>query len=214
MSESTNKICLDPDRKLSVERVALAKLPTEWGDFMIAGYHSLTSEEEFVVLFKGEMNPDRPTLVRIHSQCLTGDVFSSTKCDCGPQLHRTMEMIQEAGRGAIVYQQQEGRGIGILNKIRAYALQDQGADTVEANERLGLAVDSREYRQCAEVLFALGLCKVRVISNNPGKLRALEEAGLEIVERVAIEVSPPQRAAKYLQTKKEKMGHLLDVKVR
>jgi len=189
--------------------VALAKLPTEWGDFMIAGYRSLTSEEEFVVLFKGEMKPDVPTLVRIHSQCLTGDVFSSTKCDCGLQLHRTMEMIQEEGRGAIVYQQQEGRGIGILNKIRAYALQDEGADTVEANERLGLAVDSREYRQCAEVLFDLGLCKVRVISNNPGKLRALDEAGLEIVERVAIEILPHERSTKYLHTKKEKMGHLL-----
>ena len=211
MSESTNKICLDPNRKLSVERVALAKLPTEWGDFMIAGYSSLTSEEEFVVLFKGEMKPDVPTLVRIHSQCLTGDVFSSTKCDCGLQLHRTMEMIQEEGRGAIVYQQQEGRGIGILNKIRAYALQDEGADTVEANERLGLAVDSREYRQCAEVLFDLGLCKVRVISNNPGKLRALEDAGLQIIERVSIEVTFSERSADYLRTKKEKMGHLLKI---
>ena len=210
MTESTNKICLDPYRKLSVERVALAKLPTEWGDFMIAGYRSLTSEEEFVVLFKGEMNPDTPTLVRIHSQCLTGDVFSSTKCDCGLQLHRTMEMIQQEGRGAIVYQQQEGRGIGILNKIRAYALQDEGADTVEANERLGLAVDSREYLQCAEVLFDLGLCKVRVISNNPGKLRALDEAGLEVVERVAIEVQSSEPAARYMQTKKDKMGHLLE----
>ena len=209
MTESTNKICLDPYRKLSVERVAQAKLPTEWGDFMIAGYRSLTSEEEFVALFKGEMNPDTPTLVRIHSQCLTGDVFSSIKCDCGLQLHRTMEMIQQEGRGAIVYQQQEGRGIGILNKIRAYALQDEGADTVEANERLGLAVDSREYLQCAEVLFDLGLCKVRVISNNPGKLRALDEAGLEIIERVAIEILPHERSAKYLHTKKEKMGHLL-----
>src|SRR5712692_854567 len=211
LSESTNKICLDPNRKLSVERVALAKLPTEWGDFMIAGYRSLTSEEEFVVLFKGEMNPDTPTLVRIHSQCLTGDVFSSTKCDCGLQLHRTMEMIQQEGRGAIVYQQQEGRGIGILNKIRAYALQDEGADTVEANERLGLAVDSREYRQCAEVLFDLVLCKVRVISNNPGKLRALEESGMEIVERVSIEVQSSETAAKYLQTKKDKLGHLLEL---
>jgi len=140
---------------------------------------------------------------------LTGDVFSSIKCDCGLQLHRTMEMIQQEGRGAIVYQQQEGRGTGILNKIRAYALQDEGADTVEANERLGLAVDSREYLQCAEVLFDLGLCKVRVISNNPGKLRALDEAGLEIIERVAIEILPHERSAKYLHTKKEKMGHLL-----
>jgi len=135
------------------------------------GYRSRISDEEFVVLYKGELRPDVPTLVRIHSQCLTGDVFGSTKCDCGAQLHRTMQMIQKEGRGAIVYQQQEGRGIGILNKIRAYALQDEGADTVEANERLGLAVDSREYRQCAEVLFDLGLCQVKVISNNPGKLR-------------------------------------------
>ena len=194
-----------------MQRVAEANLPTEWGEFRIAGYRSLESKEEFVVLYKGDLRPEIPTLVRIHSQCLTGDVFASTKCDCGPQLHRTMQMIEEAGRGAVVYQQQEGRGIGIINKIRAYALQDQGADTVEANERLGLAVDSREYRQCAEVLFDLGLCKVRVISNNPGKLRALEEAGLEIVERVSIQVPAQEPASKYLQTKREKLGHLLEV---
>src|SRR6266446_3685775 len=201
--------CSEFLRQLSVERVAVANLPTEWGVFKIAGYRSLHSDEEFVALYKGELRADVPTLVRIHSQCLTGDVFASMKCDCGKQLHRTMEMIQEEGCGAIVYQQQEGRGIGILNKIRAYALQDEGADTVEANERLGLAVDSREYLQCAEVLFDLGLCKVRVISNNPGKLRALDEAGLEIIERVAIEILPHERSAKYLHTKKEKMGHLL-----
>ncbi|MDX6305591.1 MAG: 3,4-dihydroxy 2-butanone 4-phosphate synthase / cyclohydrolase [Blastocatellia bacterium] len=204
-------VCPNSPQSLSVERVAEAKLPTEWGDFQIAGYRSLTSAEEFVVLYKGEMRPDVPTLVRIHSQCLTGDVFGSKKCDCGEQLHRTMQMIDEEGRGAIVYQQQEGRGIGIINKIRAYALQDEGADTVEANERLGLAVDSREYRQCAEVLFDLGLCKVKVISNNPGKLQALEEAGLEIVERISIEVPSSAPAARYMQTKKEKMGHLLDL---
>ena len=207
-------VCPNSLGELSVERVATADLPTEWGGFKIAGYRSLTSDEEFVVLYKGELRPDVPTLVRIHSQCLTGDVFGSTKCDCGPQLHRTMEMIQKEGRGAIVYQQQEGRGIGILNKIRAYALQDKGADTVEANERLGLAVDSREYRQCAEVLFDLGLCQVKVISNNPGKLRALEEAGLEITERVSIEVASSEPAAKYMKTKKEKMGHLLDLEAR
>ena len=206
---SGESCCSEFLHQLSVECVAVANLPTEWGDFRIAGYRSLNSDEEFVALFKGELRPDTPTLVRIHSQCLTGDVFGSAKCDCGAQLHRTMEMIEAEGRGAIVYQQQEGRGIGILNKIRAYALQDEGADTVEANERLGLAVDSREYRQCAEVLFDLGLCKVRVISNNPGKLRALEEAGLEIVERVSIEVAPSKFAARYLQTKKEKLGHLL-----
>jgi 3,4-dihydroxy 2-butanone 4-phosphate synthase/GTP cyclohydrolase II len=123
-----------------------------------------------------------------------------------------MQMIEDEGRGAVVYQQQEGRGIGIINKIRAYALQDEGADTVEANERLGLAVDSREYRQCAEVLFDLGLCKVRVISNNPGKLQALEEAGLKIVERVSIQVDSSESAERYLRTKKEKMGHLLELK--
>ena len=192
--------------------VADIERSTEWGDFLIAGYRSKTSDEDFVVLYKGELRPDLPTLVRIHSQCLTGDVFGSSKCDCGAQLHRTLEMIQEEGRGAIVYQQQEGRGIGILNKIRAYALQDAGADTVEANERLDLPVDARDYRQCAEVLFDLGLCKVKVISNNPGKLLALEEAGLEIVERVSIEVESSEPAARYLQTKKEKMGHLLDLK--
>ena len=211
MNKSSSTVCITPGQgQLSVERVAVANLPTEWGDFKIAGYRSLTSEEEFVVLFKGEMRSDVPTLVRIHSQCLTGDVFGSTKCDCGLQLHRTMQMIQKEGQGAIVYQQQEGRGIGILNKIRAYALQDEGADTVEANERLGLAVDSREYRQCAEVLFDLGLCKVRVISNNPLKLQALEEAGLKIVERVSIQVDSAESAEQYLRTKKEKLGHLLD----
>src|SRR6059058_2848520 len=207
--QSEESCCSEFLRQLSVERVAVANLPTAWGDFKIAGYRSLNSDEEFVALFKGELRRDTPTLVRIHSQCLTGDVFSSTKCDCGLQLHRTMEMIQQEGRGAIVYQQQEGRGIGILNKIRAYALQDEGADTVEANERLGFAVDAREYRQCAEILFDLGLCKVRVMSNNPLKLRALEEAGLEIVERVSIEVKRTASAERYLQTKKEKMGHLL-----
>jgi 3,4-dihydroxy 2-butanone 4-phosphate synthase/GTP cyclohydrolase II len=206
-------VCPNSPSTLSIERVAEAYLPTEWGDFHIAGYRSLTSTEEFVVLYKGELRPDVPSLVRIHSQCLTGDAFGSMKCDCGPQLHRTMEMIEEEGRGAVVYQQQEGRGIGIINKIRAYALQDLGADTVEANERLDLPVDSRDYRQCAEVLFDLGLCKVKVISNNPGKLKALEEAGMEIVERVSLEVESSEPAARYLRTKKEKMGHLLELNV-
>ncbi len=202
--------CPWPSRALTIERVASAKLPTQIGRFRIAGYRSLTSDEEFVVLYKGEMNADVPTLVRIHSQCLTGDVFGSIKCDCGPQLRKAMEMIEAEGRGAIVYQQQEGRGIGIINKIRAYALQDEGSDTVEANEQLGFAVDSREYQQCAEILFDLGLCKVKVISNNPEKLDALERAGMRIIERVPIEVKSEQPAAKYMKTKKEKMGHLID----
>ncbi|HEV2913925.1 MAG TPA: GTP cyclohydrolase II [Pyrinomonadaceae bacterium] len=210
MKEEATAACPWASRKLSVERVAEARLPTEIGEFKIIGYRSLMSDEEFVVLSKGELRPDIPTLVRIHSQCLTGDVFGSTKCDCGRQLRRAMEMIEEEGRGAIVYQHQEGRGIGIINKIRAYALQDLGADTVEANERLGLGVDLREYLQCAEVLFDLGLCHVRVLSNNPLKLRALEEAGMVIVERVSIEVEPPESAGHYLRTKKQKMGHLLE----
>jgi len=211
MEDTATGTCSESVATLSVERVAVATLPTDWGDFQIAGYRSLISDEEFVVLFKGNLQRDVPTLVRIHSQCLTGDVFGSTKCDCGQQLHRTLQMIQQEGRGAIVYQQQEGRGIGILNKIRAYALQDKGADTVEANERLGLAVDLRDYRQCAEILFDLGLCKVRVISNNPLKLQALEEAGLRIVERVSIDLDTSESAEKYLRTKKEKLGHLLEL---
>jgi GTP cyclohydrolase II len=201
--------CQRTPRPLSIQRVAEARLPTEVGEFRIAGYRSLVSDEEYVVLFKGEMRPDISTLIRIHSQCLTGDVFGSTKCDCGRQLRLAMEMIESEGRGAIVYQQQEGRGIGILNKIRAYALQDKGADTVEANERLGFGADLREYRQCAEVLFDMGLCQVRVLSNNPLKILALEEAGL-VVERASIEVETSEPATRYLRTKKQKMGHLLE----
>lgn len=201
--------CSWQPREITVERVATAKLPTVVGEFQIAGYRSLTSDEEFVVLYKGDLDADTPTLVRIHSQCLTGDVFGSVKCDCGPQLHRAMEMIEAEGRGAIVYQQQEGRGIGIINKIKAYALQDRGADTVEANEALGFAVDARDYRQCAEILFDLGLCKVKVLSNNPDKLAALKEAGLNVVARVRIEIEPEGPSENYLRTKKEKLGHLL-----
>jgi len=204
-----NHDCLPKNHRISVEKVTEARLPTEIGEFRIAGYRSLTSDEEFVVLYKGELRAELPTLVRIHSQCLTGDVFGSIKCDCGPQLRRAMELIEQAGRGAIVYQQQEGRGIGIINKIRAYALQDEGADTVEANEKLGFAIDARNYQQCAEILFDLGLCKVRVMSNNPDKLEALEKAGLQIVERVPIEFKPSKNTLKYLTTKKLQMGHLL-----
>ncbi len=209
MSENSQD-CLPTTHTISVEKIATANLPTQIGEFKIAGYRSLNSNEEFVALFKGEMQKDFPTLVRIHSQCLTGDVFGSIKCDCGLQLRKAMELIEEAGRGAIVYQQQEGRGIGIINKIRAYALQDEGADTVEANEELGFVVDAREYQQCAEILFDLGLCRVRVMSNNPDKIKALEKAGLKVVERVPIEVESEEPAAHYLRTKKEKLGHLFE----
>lgn len=195
----------------TIEKVAEARLPTEFGDFRIAGYRSMTSDEEFVCVYRGEFQQDVPALVRIHSQCLTGDVFHSTKCDCGPQLQRAMELIGREGRGAIVYQHQEGRGIGIINKIRAYALQDEGADTIEANERLGLGVDLRVYDQCVEILRELGMGKVRVMSNNPEKLKAMRDGGLTVVERVPLEFRPSKNTIKYLTTKKFQMGHLLQL---
>ena len=160
---------------------------------------------------KGRLRKDRPILVRVHSQCMTGDVFGSVRCDCGRQLHAAIRRIEDDGRGVVVYQQQEGRGIGVINKIRAYALQDEGADTVEANERLGLDVDRRTYGQCAEVLLDLGLGRLRLMSNNPAKIRALEHAGLVVVERVSLEIEPDARFERYLETKREKMGYLSDV---
>lgn len=195
----------------TIERVSAARLPTETGEFRIVGYRSLVSAEEFVVLVKGELRPDRASPVRIHSQCMTGDVFGSIKCDCGRQLEAAMKLIEQEGHGAIVYQQQEGRGIGIINKIRAYALQDEGADTIEANERLGFEADLRRYEQCAEILLDLGLRAVRVMSDNPAKIRALRQAGLNVVERVPLDVEPHDLFAGYLKTKKEKMGHLVSV---
>ncbi len=195
----------------TVKKEAEAKLPTEFGTFRIVGFRSTNSDEEFVALVKGDINPKTPTLVRIHSQCLTGDVFHSLKCDCGAQLQRAMQMIQAEGTGLIVYQQQEGRGIGIINKIRAYALQDEGADTIEANVRLGFDVDLRRYDQCAEIIKLLGAQRIRLMSNNPDKVKALRIAGLEVTERVQIEVKSSASAFKYLTTKKEKMGHLLQL---
>jgi 3,4-dihydroxy 2-butanone 4-phosphate synthase/GTP cyclohydrolase II len=192
----------------TVEKVEEAILPTEFGKFRIIGYRSLTSDEEFVVLAKGSFHPGKPTLARIHSQCLTGDAFGSTKCDCGQQLHSAMKLIAKED-GAIIYQQQEGRGIGIINKIRAYALQDQGADTIEANERLGLAVDLRRYEQCAEILADLGIRRVRLISNNPEKIDTLRRCGLDVVERIPLDIKFYRSLRKYLATKREQMGHLI-----
>ena len=192
-----------------IEQVAEARLPTEIGEFRIIGLRDRISGGELVVLAKGELSAEEPCLVRIHSQCLTGDVFHSIKCDCGRQLLRAMELIEDEGVGAIVYQQQEGRGIGLINKIRAYALQDQGLDTVEANIELGFEADERTYEECAQVLISLGLHRVRVLSNNPEKILALEKAGLEIVERVPLEVPPAEETLEYLRVKKEKLGHLL-----
>jgi 3,4-dihydroxy 2-butanone 4-phosphate synthase/GTP cyclohydrolase II len=194
---------------VTVERVAEARLPTEFGEFHIIGYRSLNSAEEFVALVRGKLGGEYPTLARIHSQCMTGDVFGSVKCDCGRQLRAAMELIASERSGVVVYQQQEGRGIGIINKIRAYALQDEGADTIEANELLGLDVDMRRYDQCAEILIDLGLRRVRLMSNNPAKIQAIERAGMEVTERVALEVVPHDGFAKYLKTKKERMGHFI-----
>ena len=191
----------------TIQRIAEARLPTEYGEFRIIGYRSSHSDEDFVVLAKGELRDDFPTLVRIHSQCMTGETFGSMKCDCGQQLRLAMARIESEGCGAIVYQHQEGRGIGIINKIRAYELQDKGADTIEANEKLGLAVDLRSYEQCADILLDLGLRRVRVMSNNPEKIRALKNRGLEVVDRVVLETSPTVEARQYLLTKKEKLGH-------
>jgi GTP cyclohydrolase II len=195
----------------TVSKVADARLPTEFGEFRIAGYKSLTSDEEFVCVYKGTFKEETAVPVRIHSQCLTGDVFHSTKCDCGKQLEHAMETIAKAGVGAIVYQQQEGRGIGIINKIRAYELQDKGADTIEANTLLGLEVDLRKYEQCVEIIKDLGIRNVKAMSNNPEKLQAMREGGLEIVERVPIEFKPSKDTQKYLSVKKLRMGHLLNL---
>lgn len=199
------------ENEKTVERIAEARLPTEMGDFRLIGYRSLISNEEFVVITRGVLGPEHPALVRIHSQCLTGDVFGSTKCDCGQQLKTAMKLIAEKDHGAIIYQQQEGRGIGIINKIRAYALQDAGADTIEANERLGLAVDTRKYKQCAEILLDMGLRRIRLISNNPEKINTMKNCGLEIVERVPLPIKFHRALKRYLWTKREEMGHLINL---
>ena len=196
------------DECASVERLAEADLPTEFGLFRIVAFKSRATGEEFPVLVKGSLDAHNATLVRIHSQCLTGDVFHSVKCDCGRQLDHAMKLIQEEGRGAIIYQQQEGRGIGITNKIRAYELQDAGQDTVEANLSLGFGADLRQYECCVDILKQLGLRRVRLMSNNPDKLAALRNAGFE-VERVPIEIEPHEITLDYLKTKKDKLGHLL-----
>jgi len=206
MAMTKNKMSIE--ECAGVERLAEANLPTDFGCFKIIAFKSLRGAEEFPVLVKGDLNPEIPTLVRIHSQCLTGDVFHSTKCDCGRQLDHAMRLIQTEGRGVIVYQQQEGRGIGITNKIRAYALQDAGQDTVEANLSLGFDVDLRQYECCVDILKQLNLRRVRLMSNNPDKIAALERAGFE-VERVPIEIEPHERSLGYMRTKKDKLGHLL-----
>lgn len=191
-------------------KVPRAKLPTRFGTFRIFGFESQSDNEQAVAIVKGEPGPDRVPLVRIHSQCFTGDTLHSLRCDCGEQMERALEKISRADFGILVYQMQEGRGIGLINKIHAYELQDRGVDTVEANLQLGFEADQRDYEFCAEILKYLRAHQVRLMSNNPHKVKALEEAGVDVVERVPLVVKPSTVSAKYLRTKKEKMGHLLD----
>jgi len=196
-----------------VRRGAETTLPTDFGgDFRLIVYENDVDKHNHVALVKGEVNPDEAILVRVHSECLTGDVFGSKRCDCGSQLEKAMHMVEEEGKGVILYMQQEGRGIGLLNKIKAYALQDQGCDTVEANLRLGFKPDLRDYGIGAQMLADLGVRKMRLMTNNPTKIVGLEGYGLEVVEQVPIVVEPCATNLRYLKTKKDKMGHLYELK--
>jgi 3,4-dihydroxy 2-butanone 4-phosphate synthase/GTP cyclohydrolase II len=189
--------------------VPRSKLPTRFGEFTVYGFRNPVSGEEAVALVSGELKSETPALVRIHSQCLTGDVFRSERCDCGDQLHEALRLINKSGHGILVYQQQEGRGIGLTNKIKAYELQDRGLDTVAANEKLGFDADLRDYRMPAAILKYLGARRIRLLSNNPEKVRGLEKEGIEIVERVPLEIPPNSSTEAYLRVKKEKLGHFL-----
>ena len=192
-----------------VHRVAAPQLPTRFGDFHAVAYRSEATNEEHLALVKGDLATEEPVLVRVHSACLTGDVFGSARCDCGAQLEKSLEMIGAEGRGVLLYLLQEGRGIGLFNKLRAYELQEQGLDTVTANEKLGFAPDVRDYGIGCQILRDLGVKRMRLMTNNPSKYVALDGFGLEIVERVPIEIPPTDGTREYLATKKAKMGHLL-----
>ena len=196
-------------REKLVERVEVVKLPTEYGDFDLYLYRSKLDDQNHLALVRGDVAGKPGVLVRVHSECLTGDVFGSRRCDCGPQLHQAMRQVADVGRGVIVYMRQEGRGIGLAPKIKAYKLQEQGYDTVEANQKLGYGMDLREYGLGAQILTDLGLKTIRLMTNNPKKVVGLEGYGLEIVEQVPIRVKANPHNARYLKTKREKLGHLL-----
>ncbi|MDD4365059.1 MAG: GTP cyclohydrolase II, partial [Synergistales bacterium] len=198
-----------------VERVSTVQLPTEYGNFVAHAYRFILDEAGdhlHIVLVKGDITGEAPVLVRVHSECLTGDVFGSLRCDCGPQLHRAMKMIEAEGRGVLIYMRQEGRGIGLLPKLKAYELQEKGLDTVEANVALGFAPDLRDYGVGAQIMADLGLRHVRLLTNNPRKVIGLEGYGIDIVDRVPIEIEANPYNERYLDTKREKLGHMIHLK--
>ena len=192
---------------MTIQKKAEAKLPTHWGDFSVIAFEDEKKGEEHLLLYIGELTND--SLLRIHSQCLTGDTLYSLKCDCGSQLAMALEKIASTGQGMVMYMAQEGRGIGLVNKIRAYELQDQGMDTVEANEALGFAADERDYSYCKEILSSLNISSVRLMTNNPRKISGLEDAGIKVTERVAVQVDPNKHNENYLKIKAEKLGHMI-----
>lgn len=190
-----------------IRKEEIVQMPTEFGDFELHAYEQMTTGEVHMALVKGSWAEGEPVMVRVHSSCATGDIFGSCRCDCGPQLHKAMEIVNKEGKGVILYMNQEGRGIGLLNKLRAYKLQEQGLDTVEANEKLGFSMDGRDYGVGAQILHDLGISKMRLLTNNPTKRIGLVGYGLEIVENIPIEIEPNRHNLAYLQTKKNKMGH-------
>lgn len=190
--------------------VAKTLLPTTWGTFTLHGFQDDQTGKEHVAMVFGDISGDAPVLARLHSECLTGDALFSMRCDCGPQLSAALESIAKEGRGVLLYLRQEGRGIGLLNKIRAYQLQDQGADTVEANEQLGFGADMREYSMCVPMLEHLGIKQVKLMTNNPRKVRALEQYGVKVAERIALHVGENPHNRRYLATKAGKLGHWMD----
>jgi 3,4-dihydroxy 2-butanone 4-phosphate synthase/GTP cyclohydrolase II len=194
-----------------IKRIATARLPTEFGEFMMILYESLLDSEHHLVLVKGEVKGKKDVLVRVHSSCLTGDILHSLRCDCGSQLHRAMEIIEKKGQGVILYMHQEGRGIGLVNKVKAYELQDKGLDTVEANKVLGFEPDLRDYGIGAQILADLGLSTIALLTNNPRKIVGIEGHGLKVTKRIPLEIKPTRVNKKYLQVKKKKLGHMLEV---
>jgi len=192
---------------MTIQKIAEAKLPTHWGEFKVIAFEDKKLNEEHLLLYMGELQND--SLLRIHSQCLTGDTLYSLKCDCGSQLAMALQRISEEGVGMIIYMAQEGRGIGLVNKIRAYELQDKGMNTVEANEALGFAADERDYSYCKEILSAVNISSVRLMTNNPRKIKGLEDVDIKVTERVAIEIEPNKHNENYLKVKADKLGHMI-----